>query len=153
MRKTLADLLRPDAVLVPLPAATVEAAVAALVERLLPSGAPGERAALKAAVLSREAAGSTGIGSGIAIPHARWPKAEAPMMAAGLAQGPIDFKSADGNPVRLVFLLAVPVADYAAHLKTLAAVSRLGADKTLLRRLLRAASPEALRGLLAEVPL
>ncbi|MDE2490332.1 MAG: PTS sugar transporter subunit IIA [Elusimicrobia bacterium] len=152
MAKTLADLLGPKSVLVPLKTATLADAVSQLVGAL-PLDAPEDRAALKAAVLAREAAGSTGIGAGVAIPHARWAKALRPLMAAGLSERPIDFKSADGRPVSLVFLLAVPIADYAAHLKALAAVSRLAADKTLLRRLLKAPSAEALYGLLAGAPL
>ncbi len=153
MGRTLSDLLRPEAVLVPLRAATAAEAVSALADLLPLTGPPEDRAALKAAVLAREAAGSTGIGTGIAIPHARWPKAEAPMMAAGLASTPIDFRSADGRPVSLIFLLAVPAADYAAHLKALAAVSRLGSDKALLRKLLRASTPGELHSLVAGVPL
>jgi PTS system fructose-specific IIC component len=149
---TFAELLHPDSVLVPLRAANRDAAIALLVDVLrLPEGAAG-RAPLKAALLAREAAGSTGIGNGVAIPHARSHQISAPMLAAGLAAQPIDFNSADGKPVALVFLLAVPAADPKSHLAVLAALSRMALDKKLLRRLNKAASPDEFRALLTELP-
>jgi len=149
---TFADLLHPDSVLVPLHAEDRDATISLLVDALpLPGGAAG-RAPLKAAVLAREAAGSTGIGNGVAIPHARSPEVSAPLLAAGLAAQPIDFKSVDGKPATLVFLLAVPAADPKAHLAVLAALSRMALDKKLLRRLNKASSPDEFRAILAKLP-
>jgi fructose PTS system EIIBC or EIIC component len=149
---TFANLLHPDSVLVPLRAEDRDAAISLLVDVLhLPEG-PAGRAPLKAALLAREAAGSTGIGNGVAIPHARSLKISAPLLAAGLAAQPIDFKAADGKPVTLVFLLAVPAADPKSHLAVLAALSRMALDKKLLRRLNKAASPDEFHAILAEIP-
>jgi len=146
---TFADLLHPDSVLVPLQAADCDAAIALLVDVLRLPGGPADRAPLKAAMLAREAAGSTAIGNGVAIPHARSPNISAPLLAAGLSAQPIDFRSADGKPVTLVFLLAVPAADPKSHLEVLAALSRLAQDKKLLRRLNKAASLDEFRAILA----
>ncbi len=151
--RTLSELLRPEAVLLPLVVPDREAAISALAGTLALSGPASERERLIRAVLAREAAGSTGLGAGVAVPHARSPRLTAPLLAAGLAPVPIDFRSADGKPVSLVFLLAVPEKDPAAHLQALAALSRVAADKKLLRRLNKAASSEELYGLLAGVPL
>jgi fructose PTS system EIIBC or EIIC component len=145
----LSDLLHPDSVLVPLPTTDRDAAIALLVDVLRLPGDPADRALLKAALLAREAAGSTGIGNGVAIPHARSPKISAPLLAAGLARRPIDFKSADGKPVFLVFLLAVPDAAPSSHLKVLAGLSRLASDKKLLPLLKKAAYPDEFYNLLA----
>ena len=149
---TFADLLHPDSVLVPLRAADRDAAIALLADVLPLPGGAADRAPLKAALLAREAAGSTGIGNGVAIPHARSLNISVPLLAAGRATQPIDFKSADGKPVTLVFLLAVPAADPKSHLAVLAALSRMAMDKKLLRRLNKAASPDEFRAILAELP-
>lgn len=151
--KTLSDILSPRSVLVPLETTTRDGAIAALTDALVFPGTPQERSLLRDAVLARELVGSTGIGHGVAIPHARSAKVKSPLLAAGLAAAPIDFKSADGTPARLIFLLAVPAADYAIHLKVLAALSRMGSNKALVRRLLAAPDAAALFALLAEVSL
>jgi mannitol/fructose-specific phosphotransferase system IIA component (Ntr-type) len=149
---TFADLLHPDSVLVPLRATDRDAAIALLEDLLRLPGGPADRAQFKTALLAREAAGSTGIGNGVAIPHARSPKISTPLLVAGLAAQPIDFKSADGKLVTLVFLLAVPATDPKSHLAVLAALSRMALDKKLLRRLNKAASPDEFRAILAGLP-
>ena len=147
----LADLTRRDAVISPLEAASREAAISALVDVIASSWSPPDREALRVAMAAREAAGSTGLGNGVAIPHARSPRVSTPILALGRTSRSIEFESADGKPVSLVFLLAVPMADPKVHLKVLAALSRLAMDKKLLRRMNRAASPDELYQLLAEV--
>jgi fructose-specific phosphotransferase system IIA component len=149
----LSDLLRPNAVVVPLHAASREQAVSLLVDALDLPGAPKGRDDLKSAILSREEAGSTGIGNGVAIPHARTAQITSACLAVARAAQPIDFKSADGKPATLVFLLAVPDADPKSHLAVLAALSRMALNKKLLRRLNKAASPDGLRAILANIPI
>jgi len=148
----LSDLLRPNAVVIPLRAESREQAVSLLVDALDLPVPQKNRDELKSAILAREAAGSTGIGNGVAIPHARAEQITSAHLAVGRAAQPIDFKSADGKPVTLVFLVAVPAADPKSHLAVLAALSRLALDKRLLRRLNKADSPEELRAVLAGLP-
>lgn len=149
--RTFADLLRVESVLAPMPGADREKAIAALVAAL-PITTPQAKEEVLAAVLAREAAGSTAIGEGVAIPHARSPHVSAPLLAVGRAAVPIDFHAADGLPVTLVFLLAVPTAEPSFHLKTLAAISRIAADKDLLRQLNAAADPRQLFDLISSRP-
>ena len=148
-----ANMLRPEAVLVPLNAATREAAIAALVDKLDIPGAVQDRERFKTAVLQREAAGSTGLGRGVAVPHAKTSRIATPMLSVGLVPKAIDFGAADGEKVTLVFLLAGPEAQPTAHLKILAALSRLTSNKKLLGRLNKASSAQKLYELLAEVPI
>jgi mannitol/fructose-specific phosphotransferase system IIA component (Ntr-type) len=149
----VSELLRRQSVLVPLEAADRERAVAALVEALpLPEPAPA-RAAIRAAVAAREAAGSTGIGNGVAIPHARIPGLPRTIMAAGRLLRPIEFGSSDGKSVSLIFLMAIPAEDPHSYLPVLAGLSRLVSDEKLLRRLLRAAGPDELYDSIAAFPL
>ena len=150
--KRLADLLHPQSVLVPLVASGRDEAIAALVDAIPFVDGVGEkgRRELAGAALAREKAGSTGIGDGVAIPHARSSGLTAPRLSVGLSARPIDFRAADGKPVTLAFFLAVPQADPKSHLKTLAALSRAALDKKLLRRMTKAGTPEELYGLLAD---
>jgi PTS system fructose-specific IIA component len=150
---TLSDLLSPSSVRVPLEAVDRETAISLLVEALALPGAPDDLAQLKDAILAREQAGSTGIGNGVAIPHARSRWAAKPLLAVGRLAKPIDFSAADAKPVSLVFLLAVPETDPKSHLKVLAALSRLASDAKLLKALNKTRAPEELVALIAGVAL
>lgn len=149
---TLSDILRATAVRVPLAAADRDAAIKDLVEALALPGSLEEREQFRQAILAREKAGSTGIGRGVAIPHARTRRAAKPVLAVGRLAKPIDFAAADGQPVSLVFLLAVPESDPTSHLKTLASLSRMCSDARLLKALNRAATAEELVELVSAVP-
>jgi len=150
----LRDLLRRESVLVPLDAADRGRAIAALVEVLaLPGSGPEDRAAVRAAVLARETAGSTGIGHGVAIPHARAPQVPATCMAAARTAAPVDFAAADGQRASLLFLLAIPAAEPRSYLPVLAALSRLAGDQKLLRRLNKAADRDEFYDLISDFPL
>lgn len=137
------DLLRPEAVLMGLPAATKKtlftqlAGIAAGVADLDPR-VVAERLA------AREKLGSTGFGGGVAIPHAKLAGLVAVTgIFARLAQ-PIEFDAVDDVPVDLVFALLSPVEAGAAHLKALARVSRQLRDRPFLAKLRGAASRDAL---------
>lgn len=81
------------------------------------------------ALLAREALGSTAIGQGVAIPHAKSESVTKLVAAFGLSKKGIDFDSLDGEPAYIFFLLLAP-QDYAGpHLKALARISRLLKDK------------------------
>jgi PTS system nitrogen regulatory IIA component len=96
---------------------------------------------------AREAMGSTGIGDGIAIPHARNPillHVDAPLVALCLLRRPVDFDAVDGLPVHALFLVVSP--SIPVHLKILARLGLVLRDAEL-RRLLRERAPaEAIRG-------
>ena len=91
------------------------------------------RAALKAAldpavisaeILKREELGSTGLGSGVAIPHARIPNLSKPHGVLARLKRALDFAAIDGEPVDLIFLLLLPSSSGGEHLNALAAVAR-----------------------------
>jgi len=88
-----------------------------------------DSAAVVQVLLEREGLGSTGIGQGIAIPHAKAENVNALAAAVGLSKKGIDFESLDGEPVHIVFLLVAPKETTADHLKALARISRLLKDK------------------------
>lgn len=76
------------------------------------------------AVLERERLGSTGVGEGVAIPHARLEGLSAPIGAFARLSEPVDFEAVDDRPCDLVFMLLAPMTAGADHLRALAAVSR-----------------------------
>lgn len=99
----------------------------------------------------RENLGSTGFGRGVAIPHARFSGINRPIAALIKLEGPVDFDSADGLPVDLVFGLLSPEQSGAAHLHALAAVSRLVRDERMHDAMSDAPDEEALYSLIANV--
>lgn len=95
-------------------------------------------------LLNREKLGSTGVGEGVAIPHAKID--DLPKITGVLARlsKPIDFDAMDDQPVDLVFALLAPTNATAAHLKALAQVSRLLRDDDIRDALRGADSAEAM---------
>ncbi|HCM83416.1 MAG TPA: transcriptional regulator [Rhodospirillaceae bacterium] len=102
------------------------------------------------AVIQREKLGSTGVGKGIAIPHARLK--DCPRVVGLFAQvhQPIAFDALDDQPVDLVFMLLSPDGAGADHLQALAAISRLLRDGAVTERLRGATSADALLALLTQ---
>ena len=101
-------------------------------------------------LLERERLGTTGVGSGIAIPHG---KLRGLTKLTGLfarLSKPVDFEAIDDLPVDLVFVLLAPEAAGADHLKALAKVSRLLRDKLVCEKLRKAPSSEQLFTILTE---
>jgi fructose-specific phosphotransferase system IIA component len=94
------------------------------------------------AVLEREKLGSTAIGAGIAIPHARANTVNEVSIAFARAGKGIDFNSVDGDPVDLIFLLAAPIESGSLYLKLLARISRLLRYQDLIDDLRQAKSKE-----------
>jgi nitrogen PTS system EIIA component len=95
-----------------------------------------------AAILKREELGSTGVGGGVAIPHARVQEVKKPFGILARLRRPIEFDAIDGRPVDLVFLLLLPTTPAGEQLNALAAVSRK-LRKPEIRGALRRASDAA----------
>ncbi|HEX5437474.1 MAG TPA: PTS sugar transporter subunit IIA [Gemmatimonadaceae bacterium] len=138
----LSELLSADRVKVPLRGRTKNDLLRELVQ-LVAEGRDGlEVEPVLASVLEREHVLSTGIGSGIAIPHGKTPFVDQLVLAAGVAPQPVDFDALDGRPVQLVFLLVGPESASSAHVKALSRISRLLRRDQLRADLLAARSPE-----------
>ena len=94
------------------------------------------------ALIARERAGSTGIGQGIAIPHARSDKTKNVIIAFGNSAEGIDFNALDGELVYVFFLMLAPDESMGLHLKVLARISRLLKDKFFRQALKNSKTPE-----------
>ena len=100
------------------------------------------------ALLAREKLGSTAIGEGIAIPHCRINECAVAAGCLVTLQEPIDFGSADGQDVDIIFVLLVPEEATEAHLKLLAALARSFSNAEVRDRVRQTQDPEALKQLL-----
>ena len=95
-------------------------------------------------LIGREKLGSTGIGNGVAIPHARDPHCKSPVAGFLKLQEPINFDAIDGEPVDLLFILLVPEAADDTHLALLAQVASLMNDGDTRARLRKSESQNQL---------
>lgn len=96
----------------------------------------------KAGVFAREEEGTTGIGEGIAIPHAKTDAVNAPGLAAMVIPAGVDYDALDGQPVDLVFLIAAPNTEDNVHLEVLSRLSMLLMDESFKQNLLKAKTVE-----------
>jgi len=99
-------------------------------------------------LMERERLGSTGVGRGVAIPHAKFEELSEITGVLARTETPVDFDSLDGKPVDLIFLLLAPSDAGADHLKALARVSRLFRDNAFCDKMRGAAGADALHALL-----
>ncbi|HKH80303.1 MAG TPA: PTS sugar transporter subunit IIA [Methylovirgula sp.] len=101
------------------------------------------------ALEAREKLGSTGLGQGFALPHARIEGLDRFFGLFARLARPIAYDAVDENPVDLVFLLLIPAEPGSDHMSILAAISRRIRDQELARRLRKGENAEALHSLLA----
>ena len=99
------------------------------------------------ALMEREALGSTGLGSGVAVPHARLRDIEKVTCVFVRLDAPVAFDAVDDRPVDLLFALFAPPKDGAEHLRALAAVSRALRSSELREQLRQARTTDAIRAL------
>ncbi|MEL6411186.1 MAG: PTS sugar transporter subunit IIA [Pseudomonadota bacterium] len=102
------------------------------------------------ALIDRESLGPTGVGNGVALPHARMDGIENVAGAMILLQSPLDFSSVDRQPVDLVFALFAPFDAGVEHLKALALVSRTLRDNSICAKLRANENPATLYTILTE---
>jgi PTS system nitrogen regulatory IIA component len=137
----ISEFLRPENVIVGLAGANKRAVLEALCGRIAALSG-GDAAVIFAALDNREKLGSTGMGRGIAIPHATVEGIGRPVGMLARLNRPVEFDAIDEAPVDIVFVLLVPEHDRAAGLKLLSAAARiLRSDEVVAR--MRAAGDAA----------
>ncbi len=145
----LADLIKPSRVVFAARASNKEQLLRDLATRAAAElGLDAQ--AISSALLAREELGSTGLGEGFALPHARVPGLDHFFGMFARLNRPIHFDSIDGKPVDLVFLLLIPATAGGEHLAALAAVSRHLRDRDFAASLRKAANAAALCGLICD---
>jgi PTS system nitrogen regulatory IIA component len=120
----IVEFLQPGAVVDDLAGTSAQAVLAGL-SRPLAASHKLDAQRLLETLLEREKLGSTGIGDGVAIPHAKVPGLPVLMASFGRSKAGVDFKAIDGKPTFLFFSLFAPENSAGAHLKALARISRI----------------------------
>jgi len=137
----LEDYATPDLIALGVAARDKQELLGILVDRLLQSGRVRDTAGLMGELLKREQVMSTGIGGGIAIPHALTNDIDTLVLVFGRTAAPMDFQALDGQPVDLVFMLVGPKSASSVYVKLLARVSRLLQSEHFKDRLRASAAP------------
>ena len=146
----IGDLLARDGVMAKANAATKRTALSVIADLAAKRfGRPS--ASLLEALLEREQAGSTGVGHGVAVPHARVPGLDRMRAVFVRLEQPVAFDAVDDRPVDLLFALFAPEHAGVDHLRALARVSRLLRQSELREQLRQARTEDALYALLARV--
>src|SRR5262245_25718795 len=128
----------------------MEDALGGMARRLVEAGGGGDAGELTRGLIEGEDLGRTGLRAGVAMPPCKSRDVSDIVLAVGLAPQGVDFHAPDGIPVTLIFLILSPADQPAAHLQTLARISRLlrspGTAENLRRATTREEILEALKG-------
>lgn len=146
----ITDLLRKDIMILDLQATEKESAIDEMIASLNNSGVLTDVAEFKDAILKREAQTSTGLGDGIAMPHAKNKAVTEPTVLFAKSKKGVDYESLDGQPAYLFFMIAVPEGGNNTHLETLAALSRKLIDKEFVDQLKAASNADEVLALFVE---
>ena len=135
-------LISPDAITLNLQARDPESAMRELGALLEQNGAVADLSTYLDAVRKREALGTTAVGFGVAIPHGKSAGVARAAVAFGRADHGLAWESLDGDPVRMVFLIAAPEGANDAHLKALSQLARMLMHEEFRQQLLAAHTPD-----------
>jgi nitrogen PTS system EIIA component len=132
----LVDVIVPQASVLDMRARTKKEALRELAEAISAVMPQLETNQLIETLMEREKLGTTAMGDGIAIPHARLDHVDRIMVSFGKSRVGVDFESVDGDLTRLFFLLVAPKKEGSAHLLALARLSRVLSHESFRQRLL-----------------
>lgn len=141
-KQKLSEILGPSTIQLDLKGLTKQEIIDELIDILDRNGSLINKAAVREAVIEREAKLSTGLGEGVAVPHGKTSGVDKLVAAFGIKRDGIHFDAADGQPVKLFFMLISPQSVSGPHVKALAQIAkflRTGANK---QKILNAKSPE-----------
>ena len=144
----LTHILQPACVKVPLSGTDKNSVIKELIELLDANKLLINKDEVLQSVVNREATRSTGIGSGIAIPHGKCKGVKELVIAVGISRQGIDFQSIDEKPVYIVVLLASPIDKTGPHIQALARISRLMLDESFRGKLQNSTSAKELYDLI-----
>ena len=144
----ITDLLKSESIALGTSPKDKSDAIAILTSLMEKGGNLADRAQYESDVLAREASGTTGLGDGIATPHAKSAGVKAPGLAAMTVPGGMDFESMDGNPARLFFEIAAPDTAADVHLEVLSKLATMIMDPDFKEALIAAKTKEEFLGLI-----
>ncbi|MEH7128234.1 fructose-specific PTS transporter subunit EIIC [Neobacillus drentensis] len=138
----ITELLTINTILLNIEGNQKEDTIDQLVEVLFKAGKISDRSEFKASILKREEQSTTGIGDGIAIPHAKTKVVNEAAIVFGKSAAGVNYESLDGKPAHLFFMIAAPEGANNTHLEALARLSGLLMKAEVRYELLKATTPE-----------
>ena len=142
----LVDLLRKESINLNGEVRSKKETIDQMVDLMAAGGNIADVDIYREGVYKREEEGTTGIGEGIAIPHAKTDAVKAPGLAAMVVKEGVDYDSLDGEPVHLIFLIAAPNTEDNVHLEVLSRLSMLLMDDGFRENLMSAGTKEEFLG-------
>jgi len=146
----LFEIIPVENIKIPLEGTTKEEIITELTDLIADSNPLVDRNLVLKSILEREATMSTGIGSGVAIPHGKSKGVKQIVGSMGIVPVGIDFEALDGEPVYIFFLIASPEGPAGPHLRCLSRLSRLLNREKFREQLIHADSPATARRLLED---
>lgn len=144
----ITELLTRDTILLSLSGTGKMDAINGLVNQLDQAGKLHDSSAFKNAIIKREEQSTTGIGDGIAIPHAKTGAVKEPAIAFGKSEAGVDYESLDGQPAHLFFMIAAPEGANNTHLEALSRLSSILMNEEARKKLQNAASADEVIGII-----
>ena len=144
----ITELLTAETILLGLKGTDKPTVIDELVDVLDAAGKLNDRSAFKEAILNRESQSTTGIGDGVAIPHAKTSAVKVPAIAFGRSEVGAEYDSLDGQPAHLFFMIAAEDGANRMHLKALARLSTVLMNEDVRKQLLAASSKEEILSLI-----
>ncbi|ANK38029.1 PTS fructose transporter subunit IIC [Staphylococcus equorum] len=138
----ITELLTKDTIAMDLSSTEKNGVIDELVNQLDKAGKLNNVTTFKEAIHNRESQSTTGIGEGIAIPHAKVAAVDTPAIAFGKSKTGVDYQSLDMQPAHLFFMIAAPEGGAQTHLDALAKLSGILMDEKVREDLLHANSPQ-----------
>lgn len=139
----ITEMLKKESIALGVTLGSKEEAIDRLVSLMDAGGRLKDKAGYKEGILAREALGSTAVGDGIAIPHAKVDAVKEPGLAAITVPAGVDYEAFDGSLANLIFMIAAPAEGADVHLEALANLSTLLMNPGFKEKLLAAENPEA----------
>ena len=138
----ITELLKKESIELGVKVSSKEEAIDTLIGLMEAGGRLNDRAGYKEGILAREALGSTAVGEGIAIPHAKVAAVKEPGLAAMVVPDGVDYEAFDGSLANLIFMIAAPEGGADVHLEALSRLSTLLMDPDFKNDLIHAESKE-----------
>lgn len=129
----IADIISVNLIKVPLVSVEKNDTIRELAELFGVAGKSSDVDGLYNAVMERENQGSTGLGQGIAVPHAKTDLVKTITVAIGVSSDGIEFDSLDGELAHLFFMIIAPLNQSGPHIQCLSEIARIAQDKTFCR--------------------
>jgi len=147
----ISDYLKDNQIFLDIEAASRDAAIAAVVNKMNDQNLLEDAAKFLQEVNEREKLGSTGIGKGVALPHARTKYVKAIVVTMARLKNGVDFHADDKQPVKLIFLLGTPLNAVGDYLKVLSKLSKILREDKVRKKLLKAGSAREIIDILKDV--